>query len=101
MRTSKYNKSEIMKRAHELKIMMGYDTFSQALKHSWSVAKNEVREREQDAKNEAIRAIWRAEAEAKRKAEIEAEKAIFEASGMDLHTYTMTNFYNGYGYKGD
>lgn len=98
---ARYNKSEIMKRAHELKIMMGYDTFSQALKHSWLVAKNELREREQDAKNEAIYALWRAEAEAKRKAEIEAEKARFEASGMDLHTYTMTNFYNGYGYKGD
>ena len=98
---ARYNKSEIMKRAHELKIMMGYDTFSQALKHSWQVAKNEVREREQDAKNEAIYAIWRAEAEAKRKAEIEAEKARFEASGMDFHTYTMTNFYDGYGYKGD
>lgn len=98
---ARYNKSEIMKRAHELKIMMGYDTFSQALKHSWSVAKNEVREREQDAKNEVVYAQWRAEAEAKRKAEIEAEKARFEASGMDLHTYTMTNFYNGYGYKGD
>lgn len=96
-----YNLSSIMKRAHELKRMMGYDTFSQALKHSWLVAKNEAREREEDAKRAAIYAQWRAEAESKRKAEIEVENARFEASGMDLHTYTMTNFYNSYGYKGD
>lgn len=54
-----------------------------------------------EAHNEAIRQLWSAKAEAKREAEMEAENAKFEACGMDLHTYTMTNFYNSYGYKGD
>lgn len=96
-----YNKSEIMKRAHSLKKSIGYKTFSEALKHSWSFAKAEIGEREQDAKREAVYAQWRAEGEAKRQAEIKAEREKIKASGMDLHTYTMTNFYNGYGYKGD
>ena len=54
-----------------------------------------------DARNEAIRAMWRDEAEAKRKAELEAENARFEASGMDLHSYTMTNYYANNAYNGD
>lgn len=95
-----YNKSEIMKRAHQLKRIMGYDTFSQALKHSWLVA-NEVREREQDAKNAAIRAMWAAQHDAKRKAEVEAENARIAASGMDIHTYRMTEYYANNAYTGD
>lgn len=47
-----------------------------------------------DARNEAIRQMWKEQAEAKRKVEIEAERERFEASGMDLHTYTMTEYYN-------
>lgn len=89
-----YNKSEIMKRAHSLKKSIGYKTFSEALKHSWSFAKAEIGEREQDAKREAVYAQWRAEGEAKRQAEIKAEREKIKASGMDLHTYTMTNYYN-------
>ncbi len=40
---------------------------------------------------------------AKRKIEIENEKARLEASGMDLHTYTMSQYYNrgSYSYYGD
>lgn len=55
-----------------------------------------------DAHNNAIRKMWAEEAKAKREAELQAEKARFEASGMDLHTYTMTNYYNrSSAYTGD
>lgn len=96
-----YNKSEIMKRAHQLKKAIGYDTFSQALKHSWLVAKNEAREVEQRAAQEAIYATWAAQAEAKRKAEVEAENARIAESGLDLHAYTMRNYYSTNRYNGD
>lgn len=70
MKTSiTYNKKEIMKRAWELKTLMGYSIFSQALKHSWLVAKNEAIDKEQEVKRNAIyatrKAIYEAE-EAKR-----------------------------------
>ena len=54
-----------------------------------------------EAQNNAIRDMWKAEAEAKRKEEIGAEKARIEASGMDLLTYTMTSYYSTNGFKGD
>lgn len=90
-----------MKQAWKLKSMMGYSSFSEALKHAWLVAKNEVKEREIEAKNEAIRAHWKAEADAKRKAVADAEKAKITASGLDLHAYTMSNYYARHTYNGD
>ncbi len=90
-----------MSNAWKLKAMMGYSSFSQALKHAWLVAKNEVRERENEAKNEAVRAEWKAKADAKRKAEIEKEKSLITTSGMDLHTYSMKSYYAKHAYNGD
>lgn len=98
---ARYNRSSIMTNAWKLKAMMGYSSFSQALKHAWLVAKNEVIERESEAKKEAIREEWRAKAEAKRIAEVDAEKALIAASGMDLHTYSMSNYYAKHTYNGD
>lgn len=100
---TKYNKSEIMKEAHNLYKSNNHFgwSFSKSLSVAWDNAKMHIKNAKVEAKNEAIRAMWKAQAEAKHKAEIEAENARFIASGMDLHTYTMTNFYNGYGYKGD
>ena len=51
-------------------------------------------EKESKTQREAVYAQWRAEGEAKRQAEIKAEREKIKASGMDLHTYTMTNYYN-------
>lgn len=98
---AKYNKSEIMKEAHSLYKFNKSMGWSWSLSVAWSNAKTRILNAEIEAKNEAIRAMWAAQAEAKRKTEIEAENARFEASGTDLHTYTMTNYYNSYGYKGD
>lgn len=103
MKTKKYNKSEIMKEAHSLyksNNRFGW-SFSKSLSVSWSNSKQRIINAEVEAKNEAIRAMWKAKAEEKRQAEIEIERAKIEASGMDLHTYCMTEYYNGYGYKGD
>ena len=103
MKTNKYNKSEIMKEAHSLHKFnksIGWN-FGKSLSVAWSNAKQRIINEEVEAKNEAIRAMWKAKHEAKIKAEIEAERARIEASGMDLHTYCMTEYYNGYGYKGD
>lgn len=54
-----------------------------------------------DARNNAIRQMWKEDAEAKRKIEIEIERSKFKSSGVDFHTYTMKQYYNGRGYKGD
>lgn len=56
-----------------------------------------------DARDKAILELWKRQAEAKRKIEIENEKARLEASAMDLHTYTMSQYYNrgSYSYYGD
>lgn len=100
-KTNRYNKSEIMKEAHRLYKCNKPMGWSWSLSVAWSNTKTRILNEEVEAKNEAIRAMWKAQAEAKRKAELEAEERRFKDSGMDLHTYTMTNYYNGYGYKGD
>lgn len=54
-----------------------------------------------DMQNKAIRQMWANEAEAKRQAEREAEEARFKAIGMNLHSYSMTNYYANNTYNGD
>lgn len=98
---AKINRSELMKRAHSLKKVMGYETFSQALKHSWLIAKNELEEKRRNVENEAIRQIWKKQAEAKRQAERQIEENKFVTSGLDFHTYTMTNLYKSVVNTGD
>lgn len=103
MKASKYNKSEIMKNAHNLyKFNKSFGwSFSRSLSLAWSNAKQAIVNAEVEARNEAIRAMWKAQAEAKRMTEIEAERARFEASGMDLHTYAMISYYGERRYYGD
>lgn len=98
---NKFSKSEIMKKAHMLKKVMGYKTFSEALKHSWQVVKAEVIEKEQNAKREAVFAKWKAEGEAKRKAEIAKEKENREKSGLSVHESKMISYYQNNTYNGD
>lgn len=96
------DKSELMKEAHRLyKSNKNIWSFGKSLSVAWHNAKMRIKNAEIEAKNEAIRAMWKAEAEAKRKAEIEAENAKVLASGMDLHTYTMTNYYANQTYTMD
>lgn len=90
-----------MKEAHQLHKSNKRMGWSWALRMSWMNAKTRVRNAEIEAKNEAIRQMWKKEAEAKQQAKIAAENARFEASGMDLHTYTMTNYYASNAYNGD
>lgn len=99
---AKINRSQIMKQAHFIRRELE-KTMSEALKHAWLVFKNEQREKEQDAKREAIHAIWKKEADAKREAERQAEHETFVASGLSLHEYTMSQYYGrGSGaYTGD
>lgn len=103
MKVSKYNKSEIMRNAHSFyksNKSFGW-SFSRSLSLAWNNAKQAIINAEVEARNEAIRAMWKAQAEAKRMADNEAERIRFEASGMDLHTYTMTNYYSERRYYGD
>lgn len=101
MKTKKYNKSEIMKEAHRLFRCNKNMGWAWSLRTSWSNVKQRIINAEVEAKNEAIRVMWKAKAEEKRQAEIKIERAKIEASGMDLRTYCITEYYNGYGYKGD
>lgn len=98
-----FNRSEIMKEAHRLhkgNKSMGW-SFSKALKVSWSNAKARIEAMTVEARNEAIRQMWREQAEAKRQAERQAEHEKFIASGMDIHSYTMSNYYGNGSYNGD
>ena len=101
--TSKYNKSEIMKEAHNLykaNKRFGWN-FSKSLASAWNNTKLRLKAIEVEAKNEAIRAMWKAQHEAKIKAETEVENNTLQESGMNLHTYRMTNYYANNRYNGD
>lgn len=98
---SKYNKSEIMREAHQLYRCNKSMGWSWSLSVAWSNVKARILNKEVEARNAAIRAMWKAQAEEKAKAQREAEEVKFKASGMDIHTYTMSEYYNSYGYKGD
>lgn len=100
---AKINRSEIMKEAHQLFKCNKRMGWSWALRVSWSNAKQRIINTEVEAKNEAIRQMWREQAEAKRQAERQAEHEKFVASGLSLHEYTMSQYYGrGSGaYTGD
>ena len=99
---AKINRSEIMKKAHFIRREMDM-TMGAALKQAWYVTKYELEEKRRDAKNEAIRQMWREQAEAKRQVERQAEHEKFVASGLSIHEYTMSQYYGrGSGaYTGD
>lgn len=100
---TRYNKSQIMKEAHKLYKSNSFLSwsFSKALKCAWSNAKTRIKNELIEAKNEAIRQESTKQHQAKQKAEAEALRQDIENSGLSLHAYTMYQYYNGYGYKGD
>lgn len=91
MKTSKFNKSNIMKVAHDYYKnykRQGCETsFGMCLKISWAEEKSRVESEE--------RALKRYEED---KAEVQKRNAFVNAEcerlGVDLHTYTMMNYYN-------
>lgn len=107
-KASKYDKSRIMREAHELYRLRkrnGY-TFSYCLKDAWEEAKIRVKVAEMKAEAEAkAEAKWRAWSEqkhaenAKRRAEHEAE---LKRLGVDEYTYGLMHEYGRRGvYYGD
>jgi len=56
---------------------------------------------EVEAKNEAIRQMWKKQSEEKLQAKQRAENERFAASGMDIHSYTMSGYYANGAYSGD
>jgi len=98
--TRKYNRSEIMKEAHERYSWQKRNgvSFGECLKQSWDDAKWQVitmeklarQDAEFKAREDARWAQIRAES-AKKNAEIDRK---LKAQGIDLHTYTMTNYYH-------
>lgn len=91
MKTSKFNKSNIMKVAHNYYKSykrQGLDiSFGMCLKISWGNEKSRVASEEK-----ALRRL------AENRAEVQKRNAFVNAEckrlGVDLHTYTMMNSYN-------
>lgn len=93
--TSKYNKSEIMKEAHNLyksNNRFGW-SFGKSLSVAWDNAKMRIKNAEVESKNEAFRAIWKAQHEAK----VAKENELYAAT----YTGTPADYYRGNRFNGD
>lgn len=92
MEALKLNESQILKDAWN-RYIAGYSkgwSFESAYSHAKA-----------EAHNQAVYLMWKQKADAKRQAAILAENAKIEESGLDLHTYSMVNFYNRNSYNAD
>lgn len=115
MKASKYNKSEIMKAAHNMYRTGNYKTFGDALRKSWKVAKFrvEIEARRTDTliymenkkKEEAQKAAWIAKMEAERQERFKRMKSLKVEEECRSYGYGLGNHYSmfsGWGnYCGD
>lgn len=91
---AKINRSEIMKQAHYLRKEMKM-TMSAALKQVWYVIKYQIEEAKRNAARLAQYAKWEAEGEAKRQAQILANKS------RNTQYASMDSYYANGAYSGD
>ena len=104
MKTSKYNKSEIMKAAHNMYRTGNYQTFGNALRKSWQVAKfrveiearrtSTVAYMESKRQEEAQRTSWIAKVEADRQERARQMKSAKIEKECRSYGYGLGNHYS-------
>ena len=104
MKVSKYNKSDIMKAAHNMYRTGNYKTFGDALRRSWKVAKFrvEIEARRTDTlmymenkkKEETQKAAWIARMEAERTERFKRMKSLKVEEECRSYGYGLGNHYS-------